>query len=96
MTTKYIRGLFFVPRLNFVDIAETNDWERWYVGMDVSFSGRMMVAGNNKGYVTLLSLEGEKIWDLKLHNTTVVRKFINLYLPLTSLISVQTENGTFK
>jgi len=48
---------------------ETNDWERWYVGMDVSFSGRMMVAGNNKGYVTLLSLEGEKIWDLKLHKS---------------------------
>ena len=26
-----------------------------------------MVAGNNKGVVTLLSLEGEKIWDKKLH-----------------------------
>merc|ERR1712048_43923 len=48
---------------------ETNDWERWYVGMDVSFSGRMMVAGNNKGMVTLLSLEGEKIWDLRLHKS---------------------------
>lgn len=46
---------------------ETNDWERWYTGLDISFSGRMLVAGNNKGYVTLLSLEGEKIWDLKLH-----------------------------
>ena len=50
--------------------AETNDWERWYVGMDVSFSGRMMVAGNNKGTVTLLNLDsGEKIWDLKLHKS---------------------------
>ena len=46
---------------------ETNDWERWYVGMDISFSGKMMVAGNNKGIVSLLSLEGERIWDLKLH-----------------------------
>ena len=26
-----------------------------------------MVAGNNKGMVTLLSLEGERIWELKLH-----------------------------
>ena len=26
-----------------------------------------MVAGNNRGMVTLLSLEGEKIWDKKLH-----------------------------
>ena len=46
---------------------ETNDWERWYVGMDISFSGKMMVAGNNKGMVSLLTLEGERIWDLKLH-----------------------------
>jgi len=46
---------------------ETNDWERWYVGMDISFSGKMMVAGNNKGTVSLLTLEGERIWDLKLH-----------------------------
>ena len=46
---------------------ETNDWERWYVGMDISFSGKMMVAGNNKGIVSLLTLEGERIWDLKLH-----------------------------
>jgi len=46
---------------------ETNDWEKWYTGLDISFSGRMLVAGNNRGMVTLLSLEGEKIWDLKLH-----------------------------
>jgi len=45
----------------------TNDWERWYTGLDVSFTGRTMVAGNNKGMVTLLSLEGERIWELKLH-----------------------------
>ena len=48
---------------------ETNDWERWYVGMDVSFSGKMMVAGNNKGTVSLLTLEGEKIWDHRLHKS---------------------------
>jgi len=48
---------------------ETNDWERWYTGLDISFTGRMLVAGNNRGYVSLLSLEGEKIWDLKLHKT---------------------------
>jgi len=46
---------------------ETNDWEKWYTGLDISFSGRMIVAGNNRGIVTLLSIEGEKIWDLKLH-----------------------------
>ena len=48
---------------------DTEDWEKWYTGLDVSFSGRMIVAGNNRGYVTLLSLEGEKIWDLKLHKS---------------------------
>ena len=49
-------------------MAETNDWERWYTGLDVSFPTRTMVAGNNKGVVTLMTLEGEKIWDKKLHN----------------------------
>jgi len=48
---------------------ETNDYNFWYTGLDVSFSGRMIVSGNNKGFVTLLSMEGEKIWDLKLHKT---------------------------
>ena len=54
---------------------ETNDWERWYVGMDISFSGKMMVAGNNKGTVSLLTLEGERIWDLKLHKGSWVSFF---------------------
>ena len=47
----------------------TNDWERWFVGMDVNFSGRTLVAGSNRGVVSLMTLEGERIWDLKLHKS---------------------------
>ena len=46
---------------------QTNDWERWYTGLDISFSSSLLVAGNNKGFVSLMSLEGEKVWDLRLH-----------------------------
>eukprot|EP00092_Neocalanus_flemingeri_P106811 GFUD01137065.1.p1 GENE.GFUD01137065.1~~GFUD01137065.1.p1 ORF type:complete len:287 (+),score=105.99 GFUD01137065.1:81-941(+) len=48
---------------------ETNDWEKWYTGLDISFSSQLLVAGRNNGMVSLLSLEGEKVWDLKLHKT---------------------------
>jgi len=47
----------------------TNDWEKWYTGLDVSFSGRMVVAGSNSGKVSLLSLEGEHVWEKKLHKS---------------------------
>jgi len=47
----------------------TNDWERWYTGLDLCFSSSLLVAGNNKGWVSLMSLEGEKVWDLKLHTS---------------------------
>ena len=46
-----------------------SNWDRWYIGLDVSFATRTMVAGNNKGMVTLLSLEGERIWEKKLHKS---------------------------
>ena len=46
---------------------DTHNWENWYVGMDVCFSGGTIVAGNNKGAVTLCSLDGEIIWTHKLH-----------------------------
>ena len=48
---------------------QTNDWERWYTGLDISFTSNLLVAGNSRGLVSLLSLEGEKVWDLKLHKT---------------------------
>ena len=37
--------------------------------MDISFSSSLMVTGNNTGIVSLLSLDGEKVWDLRLHKT---------------------------
>ena len=48
---------------------QTNDWERWYTGLDISFTSSLLVAGNNRGMVSVLSLEGEKVWDLRLHKT---------------------------
>ena len=37
--------------------------------MDVSFPTRTMVAADRKGFVTWMTLEGEKIWDKKLYKT---------------------------
>ena len=45
----------------------TNNWEKWYTGLDVNFPCKTMIAGRNNGSVTLLGLEGEEIWEKRLH-----------------------------
>lgn len=50
---------------------ETGDWEKWYTSLDISFPGRVIVVGDNKGYVTQLTLDGETLWKEKLHNQKV-------------------------
>ena len=51
---------------------ETGNYDRWYTSFDVSFTGRTMLAGNNVGHVTLMSLDsGELLWMRKLHKSNV-------------------------
>ena len=45
------------------------DGGSYRLAFENTFSGKMMVAGNNKGTVSLLTLEGEKIWDHRLHKS---------------------------
>ncbi|MCL4126897.1 UNVERIFIED_CONTAM: hypothetical protein GTU68_010412 [Idotea baltica] len=44
---------------------------RWYTSLDVSFPGRAMLAGNNKGFVNLLTVDGELQWEKRLHKQKV-------------------------
>ena len=60
---------FYTACIDGMVATQTNDWERWYTGLDISFTSSLLVAGNNRGMVSLLSLEGEKVWDLRLHKT---------------------------
>lgn len=73
----------------------TNDWEKWYVGMDVCFSGRTLVAGNNAGHVTLLSLEGEQIWTHRLHKSKCNFVQFSKRQPWM-MVTTSTSNGTGK
>lgn len=77
----------------------TNDWEKWYTGLDVSFTGKMVVAGNNSGFVTLLSLEGEQIWQHRLHKAKC--NFVQFsdrqpWLVVTSSIGSGGKGGSVK
>lgn len=57
----------------------TDNWEHWYTGFDVSFTGKTMLAGDNKGYVNLMTTSGEKVWELRLHPKKV-RKIISKFV----------------
>lgn len=77
----------------------TNDWEKWYTALDVSFTGGMVVAGSNSGYVTLLSMEGEQIWQHKLHKAKC--KFVQFsdrqpWLVVTTSLGSGGKGGSVK
>ncbi|XP_071541524.1 DNA damage-binding protein 2-like isoform X2 [Panulirus ornatus] len=50
---------------------ETEDLDHWYTSLDVSVQGGVMIIGDNKGYVNLLTLDGEQLWQEKLHKQKV-------------------------
>ncbi|KAL7647328.1 UNVERIFIED_CONTAM: hypothetical protein RMT77_000923 [Armadillidium vulgare] len=47
------------------------DYDRWYTSIGISFPSKVLLAGNNKGNVNLLSIQGEKQWEKKLHKQKV-------------------------
>ena len=52
----------------------TGNYDLWYTSFDVSFAGRTMLAGNNVGRVTLMSLDsGEQLWQKRLHKGKVTQ-----------------------
>ncbi|XP_078540596.1 DNA damage-binding protein 2 [Lissotriton helveticus] len=49
----------------------------WYCSVDVSGSSHTLVTGDNVGNVLLLSTDGSKIWDIKLHKKKVTHVEFN-------------------
>ncbi|XP_028582303.2 DNA damage-binding protein 2 isoform X1 [Podarcis muralis] len=49
----------------------------WYCSVDVSATCRTVATGDNVGNVVLLSTEGEKVWNLKLHKKKVTHVEFN-------------------
>ncbi|XP_023721030.1 DNA damage-binding protein 2-like [Cryptotermes secundus] len=50
---------------------QINDYSKWYTGLDVCFSGGHLVAGDNCGFLTVLSLDGRKMWEGRLHKNKI-------------------------
>ncbi|XP_030282597.1 DNA damage-binding protein 2 isoform X2 [Sparus aurata] len=57
--------------------ASTHTLNYWYCCVDVSVSRKMLVTGDNVGKLTLLSLDGQKIFDDKLHKAKVTHAEFN-------------------
>ncbi|XP_066491853.1 DNA damage-binding protein 2 [Tiliqua scincoides] len=57
--------------------TSTNNWAFWYCSVDVSATCRTVVTGDNVGNVVLLGIQGEKIWNLKLHKKKVTHVEFN-------------------
>ncbi|XP_037795820.1 DNA damage-binding protein 2-like [Penaeus monodon] len=49
----------------------TGDCDHWYTSLDVSVPGKVIIVGDNKGYVNLLTQDGEKLWTNRLHQQKV-------------------------
>jgi len=49
----------------------TQNWDKWYTSFDIAPDNMTIITGENSGYVTLLSSNGEKMWRDKLHKSKV-------------------------
>lgn len=43
----------------------------WYTSLDISFTGGLIAAGDNKGFVNMLTKDGTVVWKEKLHRSKV-------------------------
>ena len=58
--------------LNFRDDDNlTHNWDKWYTSFDIAPDGMTLVTGDNSGFCTLLTYDGEVIWRDKLHKNKV-------------------------
>ncbi|KAK2717179.1 hypothetical protein QYM36_007329 [Artemia franciscana] len=73
---------------------ETDNKDHWYTSLDVSFTGKVMLAGDNKGYVRILSVDGEQISQIRLHKQKVTHAEFNPREPW--LISTASIDHTVK
>nr|CAH0102826.1 unnamed protein product [Daphnia galeata] len=48
-----------------------NCYNNWYTSFDVSFTGGILLAGDNKGFVNLLTKDGTPVWKQRLHKSKV-------------------------
>ena len=46
-------------------------YNQWYTAFDISPVDKTMLAGNNLGQMTLMTDNGEKLWQQKLHKSKV-------------------------
>ncbi|PSN31711.1 hypothetical protein C0J52_22072 [Blattella germanica] len=60
---------------------ETQDFDKWYTSLDVSIKNRHIVAGDNTGYLTMLSLEGEQLSKTRLHKNKITHAEFNVKQP---------------
>ena len=47
------------------------NWHKWYTTFDIAPDGMTLITGENSGYCTLLTNQGELIWTDKLHKSKV-------------------------
>lgn len=70
----------------------TDDWEHWYTSFDVSFTGGTVITGDNKGFVTLMTKDGEVVWRSRLHPKKVTNLQFSPREPYL-LISTSVDNS---
>ncbi|XP_004708493.1 DNA damage-binding protein 2 isoform X1 [Echinops telfairi] len=58
-------------------LASSNNCNVWFCSLDVSASSRMVVTGDNAGQVILLNMDGQELWNLRLHKKKVTHVALN-------------------
>ncbi|XP_043938636.1 DNA damage-binding protein 2 isoform X2 [Protopterus annectens] len=57
--------------------TSTDNWDFWYCSVDVSATRQLVVTGDNVGNTVLLGMDGNEIWNLKLHKKKVTHVEFN-------------------
>ncbi|XP_071510422.1 DNA damage-binding protein 2-like [Diadema antillarum] len=73
---------------------DTADWNFWYCSLDINYTDRVLVAGDNVGKTVLMSLEGEQLWSHRLHKQKVTHCEFNPKCPW--LLATASVDSTVK
>lgn len=57
--------------------TSSNSCNVWFCSLDVSSQSRMVVTGDNRGQVSLLTMDGKELWNLKMHKKKVTHLALN-------------------
>ncbi|KAK6629084.1 hypothetical protein RUM43_002901 [Polyplax serrata] len=97
--TASMEGKFLVMNFETKEQKEflnTNDYNRWFISLDVNPVNNLMVVGDTKGGLTILTLDGHVVDTVQLHKKGFKISHAEFSKRETWLLSTSSTDGTLK